>query len=332
MVVAVAAGSSSTEIGLFPSPIRVRLLALDSLSQSFNRRPSEQSLRGLLPPFVESLQQTIALWLSMVASFVKVADTIRTESIVTTLTAFAFSFAALIGVCVQRGRVFAPALAMFIGDRSLDSLNAANLRRRVTDDVFIQDAHHTAVINDDSLSFVWNYTGYAVGKQVSTIVLSIDSDSNVPFDALDCVAYDLRSDPGLSHQITPILIGQDGLSKKIAVPFINPISAGERFAIRLECRLPNCMKFGIEYYTCTLSFNQHFVPTCTVQMRFLGTRPRWVRLYQLGAGSELQIIKDLRPISETAGLVEYSDIAWNLKGSSTAVYAFDRGKSVTDPR
>ena len=73
---------------------------------------------------------------------------------------------------------------------------------------------------------------------------SIDSDNNVPFDDLICFAYDLRRDPGMQHKIRPILIGNDGNSKKIATPFLAPLVAQEPFNLLLKCHLPGCMKTG----------------------------------------------------------------------------------------
>lgn len=275
---------------------------------------------------MESLQQTIALWVSILESAVRLSQTIHADSLKTILSACALSFATLLAVQVQRSQFITNVNGISLGNRSLDSLNAANLNRRVTGNLFIHDAHHTVVIKGEDASLIWNYTGYATEAQVSTIEFSIDSDSNVPFEMLDCFAHDLRSDPGLRHRIRPFLIGQDGASKKIAVPFLNSISAGERFAVRLECQLPGCMRSSVEYYTSTLSFDQPFIPTCTVQLRFIGEKPEWVRFYQLGSKSELKLIKDLPLVSEMNGLAEYSNVSWSLKGRSTAVYAFQRGE------
>jgi len=76
---------------------------------------------------------------------------------------------------------------------------------------------------------------------------------------MNCFAYDLRRDPGKVYKIRPILLGTDGISKKIAVPFFEPMTAMEPFSIVLHCDLLGCMKEGLEYYTSTLSFGQYQV-------------------------------------------------------------------------
>src|ERR1700757_17472 len=105
------------------------------------------------------------------------------------------------------------------------------------------------------------------------IEFSIDADNNIPFAALECVAYDLMSDPEQKHQIEPLLIDHDGISKKIAVPFLQPLRANEPFSVRLKCELPGCMKSGLEYYSVTTSFAQDGVPQSTVRLTFKGDCP-----------------------------------------------------------
>src|SRR5207244_4209444 len=120
--------------------------------------------------------------------------------------------------------------AVKVEGRSIDSLNVATLSRRITRSLVIQEAHHAAKIEGENLTIAWTYTGYCDADQETAMEFSVDTDNNVPFDTLKCFAYDLRRDPDRKHKIRPILVGSDGISKKIAVPFLKPIMAQEPFS------------------------------------------------------------------------------------------------------
>ena len=84
----------------------------------------------------------------------------------------------------------------------------------------------------------------------------------------------------MEHKIQPLLIGADGLSKKISVPFLEPLLAQQPFRVMLRCTLPRCMTLGFAYYTATLSFAQDRIRRASVQLIFIGQKPRWVRVYK----------------------------------------------------
>src|SRR2546428_179559 len=88
---------------------------------------------------------------------------------------------------------------------------------------------------------------------------------------------------GVLFAAASILGGSDGISKKIAVPFLKPLMAQEPFSVLLKCELPGCMKAGLEYYTSTLSFGQDQVQRCTVRLLFVGVHPAWMRVYESDA-------------------------------------------------
>ena len=157
---------------------------------------------------------------------------------------------------------------------------------------------------------------------------SIDTDSNIPFDKLESCAYDLERDPGRKHQIRPMLIGPDGISKKIAVPFLEPLTAQQPYSALLKCALPGCMKAGLEYYTSTLSFGQDQVRRCTVRLLIFGTRPGWVRVYECAASGKTRLLKDLPPVTESLEFSEYVDVAEHLEAQSARVYVFWRAAAV----
>ena len=41
--------------------------------------------------------------------------------------------------------------------------------------------------------------------------------------------------------IRPLLVGPEGISKKISVPFLEPLKANQAFGVLLKCTLPRCL-------------------------------------------------------------------------------------------
>jgi hypothetical protein len=94
----------------------------------------------------------------------------------------------------------------------------------------------------DTQTTLLNATGRRLGR------------GETSFEELDCWAYDLRNDPERKNAIRPLLVGPPGISKKISVPFLKPLSKNERFKITLRCLLPRRMTTGIACCLSTLSF------------------------------------------------------------------------------
>ena len=212
-----------------------------------------------------------------------------------------------------------------VASKSLDSLNAANLNRRRNRSLVVQKAYHGARIEGENLQITWRYAGYCRAEWESAIEFSIDADNNVPFETLECFAYDLRHDPDQRHKIRPLLIGADGISKKIAVPFLTPLKQQQGFDIVLRCELPGCMNGRVDYYTSTLSFDETSIARCTIRLVFVGSRPEWVRVYECNPLGRTRLIKDLPAARESQRLVEYLDLVENVSGQSSRVYLFKRG-------
>ena len=211
-----------------------------------------------------------------------------------------------------------------IEGRSLDSLNIANLRRRRNRSLVMQEAHQVARINGEDLTLTWRYSGYCRANHEAAIEFSIDTDNNIPFSELECFAYDLRQDPSQNHKIRPILVGADGSSKKIAVPFLKPLATQQPFSVLLKCTLPRCMKGGVEYYTSTLSFDQPKVRLFTVRLVFVRAWPNWVRVYECDATGRVGLIRDLRPVHKEHNGSEYLDVAEDVGAQSARIYMFQR--------
>lgn len=207
---------------------------------------------------------------------------------------------------------------------SIDALGIANLRRGLNRTLTIQAADHAALIDGPSITMKWRYTGYCSGANESAFEFSIDAEKIGPFDTVECFAYDLKRDAARQHKIRPVLVGPDGISKKVAVPFLEPLHAGQAFDIELTCHLPNCFDAGTEYYTSTLSFDQEFVDRCSVRLVFAERRPDWVRVYQCGNLERAKLIKALAPRSITESRIEYLDTVTRIAGQSARVYLFRR--------
>lgn len=153
---------------------------------------------------------------------------------------------------------------------------------------------------------------------------SVDSGSMLPFDLLDCYAYDLQRDPEKRHKIKPVLIGPDSMAKKIAVPFAEPVTTNQPFDLMLHCRMPMTYRAGVCYYTSTLSFDQKRVGRSAVVLRFVTRKPRWVRVYACDSAGLPRLLKTLYPMGEDGGETEYRDIAENLSAQSVRIYLFER--------
>ena len=224
----------------------------------------------------------------------------------------------------QRQRLRLRSVDLVINGHSIDSLGMAGLRRRINRTLVIQEVRNVAVIDGEDLTVTWRCAGYCRADRETMIEFSIDADRHVPFDQLECAAYDLRRDPGRHHCIKPFLVGPDGIAKKIAVPFLEPLAAEEPFAVLLTCHLPGCMTRGIDYYTATLSFAQDRVGRYSSRLSFAHDRPAWVRVYEQRPGCEARLLNDLRPVHEDAGTSEYLDVAADVPASSARIYVFMR--------
>ena len=174
------------------------------------------------------------------------------------------------------------------------------------------------------MAIEWRYSGYCRAARSAAMEFSIDADSGIAFERLDCVAYDLAHDPKMAHAVRPLLIGTDGLSKKISVPFLKPVDADQPFGMLLKCTLPRCLRTGFGYYISTLSFAQARVPRCETRLVFAGHPPSWVRVYDCSGSKPASLLKVLAPWRMEDGETEYVDMVEKRPGRSALVYAFWR--------
>lgn len=274
---------------------------------------------------MDPFKDTLAYWSSVIGTAVEVLGIVEQAPwlaglglvlIAASIAAFTFGWKAR-----QRLRL----AAVTIEGRRIDSLNLASLERRLNRTLLIQEADQVATIKGEDLVVTWRYSGYCRAASEASVEFSIDMDNHVPFERLDCVAYDLRNDPGRTHAIRPVLLGSDGLSKKVAVPLLKRLSAQDPFSVLLRCSLPGCIKSGVEYYASSTSVSQPAIPEYTVRLLFVGDRPEWLRAYECDSNGKTALIKDLRPSHEDRRMTEYLDLASEVAGQSARIYLFRRG-------
>jgi hypothetical protein len=243
------------------------------------------------------------------------------------------SCAVILGVCVasvsaaaviyaRRKERLLQSARLNIEGLNLDCLSIANLRRRLNRSLVVDRAFHVAIINGCDLDVAWQYDGFCRSQCETRIEFSIDSENNVPFEDLDCFAFDLHNDPERLQPIRPTLIGSDGVSKKISVSFLQPLTLQQPFSTLLHCTLPGCITTGVQYYTSSLSFDQRSVESAPVHLIFVKCRPEWVRVYESRKGG-MALARELRPFRDDGATCEYVDMAQNVPGQSARVYLYD---------
>jgi hypothetical protein len=233
-------------------------------------------------------------------------------------------FAIIAGLYARKKRLTLNAASTEIEGHSIDSLNAANLKRHVNRTLTIQEAHHAVLIEGEDMGITWQYSGYCNANRETTMDFSIDSDDSTAFEDLNCVAFDLVRDPDMVRPIRPLLVGPEGISRKISVPFLEPLKVNDSFSVLLKCVLPRCLKAGVGYYTSTLSFTQDRVRRCEVRLIFAGVTPSWLRVYECSAQRRPVLLKTLPPIRQATGSCEYLDVEEERPGQSERIYIFCR--------
>jgi hypothetical protein len=279
---------------------------------------------------MDSFKDSLAYWSSILGTALGLLGFIESTGwlAIASLAVLTASIAVLFYARQQRLRLRLATVR--IEGRSIDSLNLANLRRRLNRSLVVQEADQVVTIDGDDASATWRYRGYCQASREFAVQFSIDAETYIPYERLECSAYDLTHDPKRLHRIRPVLLGPDGLSKKLAVPFLEHVSARQPFDILLECRFPHSMESGIEYFASTASVAQDRIPACSVRLIFLNDPPAWLRVYECDASGKTMLLKDLRPSRDTTGPIEYADLATNVSAQTARIYMFQRIGGPTD--
>jgi hypothetical protein len=273
---------------------------------------------------MDSFPASVAQWATVLRTIISLVPLIQSRAWITISGMFLVAVSTGAVLYAKGEQQLIDSARITVDGRKLDSLNAANLARRRDRKLMVQKVAHVARIEGPDLQITWRYAGYCRVERAVAIEFSIDAANNIPFDKLQCFAYDLKHDPDRKHRIRPLLVGADGISKKVAVPFLQPLTREEEFDVILRCELPGCLKAAVDYYSSTLSFDQPFIPRCVVRLIFVRERPDWVRVYEADKSGGMKLAKDLPPAREGRDFAEYSDVQENLAGQSARVYVFNR--------
>jgi hypothetical protein len=268
--------------------------------------------------------ETLAALATILGTAISVLALMQSRAWLVLISLVFVGLAIAAGFWARRERLTRDAASTVIEGYSIDSLNMANLRRRLDRDFVVQEADHTARIEAEDLKISWKYSGYCRADRASAFDFSIDSGAGTSFQELDCLAYDLGHDPDMLRAIRPLLVGPEGISKKISVPLLEPLKANQSFGVLLKCTLPRCLTAGTGYYISTLSFAQDRVRRCTVRLVFVGPAPSWMRVYECSCQRAPVLVKSLTPSRRELGSCEYLDAVEDVPGQSARVYLFRR--------
>ncbi|HTB11068.1 MAG TPA: hypothetical protein VK752_05845 [Bryobacteraceae bacterium] len=268
--------------------------------------------------------ETLAALATILGTVVSVLALVQSRAWLVLTSLFFVGLAMAAGFYARRERLARASASTVIEGYSIDSLNMANLRRRLDRGLVVQEADHTARIEGEDLKISWKYTGYCRTGRVAAFDFSIDSAAGTSFADLNCIAYDLGHDPDMEREIRPLLISPEGISKKISVPLLEPLDANQPFGVLLKCTLPRCVTEETGYYTSTLSFAQDRVKRCTVRLQFVGRAPTWMRVYDCSPAHAPLLLKCLTPSRQEKEFCEYVDIVEDVPGQSARVYMFWR--------
>lgn len=274
---------------------------------------------------MQSSLESLAALATIVGTATSIFAVIQSRSWLVFTSLLFVCLSIIVGLYARKKRLALSAASIEIEGHSIDSLNMANLKRRVNQTLVIQEARHTAIIEGEDMEITWRYSGYCKSDRTTSMEFSIDSDDSTVFENLNCVAFDLVRDPDTVRPIRPLLVGSEGISRKLSVPFLEPVKASDSFKVILKCHLPRCLKPGFGYYTSTLSFTQDRVSTCEVRLIFAGSMPSWLRVYGCAAQNPPVLLKTLTPVRQTAYFSEYVDVEKERPGQSARIYIFWRG-------
>ncbi|OJW12771.1 hypothetical protein [Mucilaginibacter sp. 44-25] len=212
-----------------------------------------------------------------------------------------------------------------IDGKPIMSINQENLNRTVQNDDFkLINTTNTVTIEGKDLDVEFDSKGVRVANNMAGYIYNISGDKFIPFTDLDCYGFDLLQDPNKAHDIKPVLLSQDGLSKQVLVPFLKSVPLQHPYHVYIYWKYPDCMQTGIDYYTCSLSYNDNSATTAqTVKLVFKKPFPKWVRVYEVEKGMTNQF-KALQKHAQNEDCVTYMDEYPNINLKKIIIYLFER--------
>lgn len=203
----------------------------------------------------------------------------------------------------------------------IESLFLADMQRTQMDRVCIYKAIHEIEIDKRDMLVTFKYEGCCISeKGEGNFFFNIGGDSACQFTDLKCMGYDLKEDPERKSPITPMLVSEDGLCKKVKLPLRRRLAQYDAFSVLFHYKWPYCIKYGKDYYASSLSFRNKKIKEYIVILKFKEIKPDWLRVYSENG----EILKDL--ICERCEKNEYIyvDIVEQPSANSRLIYQFYR--------
>src|ERR1700683_2918621 len=147
------------------------LRSASALANSFIKIP--------LHPPMDSFKDSITFWATVLGTLVGIFGVFQSRAWLVAIGILIICGS--IGTLLYAGkqRALLRSAAVRVGDRSIDSLNLASLRRRLNRKLVIQDAQNLAIIDGEDLDVAWKCSGYCRADRETAIEFSIDADSNL---------------------------------------------------------------------------------------------------------------------------------------------------------
>src|SRR5689334_22380454 len=109
---------------------------------------------------MHSLQESLASWATVLGTILTLISLVQSRAWLSAISVVFVVAAILTGMYARSKRLIVDRASVVVEGRSIDSLNMANLRRRVNRSLLIQEAHHAAEIRGPDLKMTWKYSGY----------------------------------------------------------------------------------------------------------------------------------------------------------------------------
>lgn len=279
------------------------------------------------------LLKQIPFWISIIGLLLSIYGVINKHITLTSFGLFFFVISVALALKLFELNKIIKKSNISIADMKIDALNLANLSKVRNKTLKVQEASHWFKIIGTNLSMTFKYSGYCKSTSgESGFVFNVDSDVNISFAKLTCFGYDLENDPKRSHMIKPFLIGSDGLSKRVKLPFAKMIRKGEQFRIIFYCELPGCIKPGKDYVISSLFFeDDSTIQRFSNHLEFVSDFPKWVRLYDATQDNPT-LLKDLKPQYHQGMTVYYKDSYNNIGPDKAFIYLFERKERINNVR
>jgi hypothetical protein len=109
--------------------------------------------------------EALAALATILGTVISILALLQSRAWLVLISLFFGGLAIAAGLYAWRERLARNAASNVIEGDSIDSLNIANLRRRLDRGFVVQEAEHTARIEGEDLEITWRYSGYCSAGQ-----------------------------------------------------------------------------------------------------------------------------------------------------------------------